>query len=55
MPECKKKRYPSKLAADMALTRIWTKKRERRAKSEGRAYYCKHCSAWHLTSQPLRR
>jgi hypothetical protein len=39
----------------MALTDIWTRKRNSLGRNEGRTYWCHGCSAYHLTSKPQRR
>lgn len=53
-PPCAPKiRYRDRIAALIALES--TRRRgHRRPKNEVRAYRCRHCAGWHLTSQPKR-
>jgi len=44
--ECGKKKYPDKLAAQLALAWLMNKKSRRTEKS---LYYCQKCKAYHLT------
>lgn len=50
----KKRSYVSKVDAMMALASIQHRDNQRRNKSECRAYFCRSCKGWHLTSAPLR-
>lgn len=50
---CGKKRYYSMLEAKLALADLERKDSTRRGKQERRAYYCKFCKGYHLTSQPF--
>lgn len=53
---CKKKSYPSKTIAEMHM--ISQQKRNnsfnQHKKVPIRAYFCRKCVGWHLTSQPLK-
>lgn len=47
---CRKYRYRDELSAKMALAKVQWRDSPRRPKAEKRAYYCKTCRAFHLTS-----
>jgi hypothetical protein len=47
---CTKTRYRDRIAALNALSRIG-RHDEERAKAPSRAYSCRYCHGWHLTSQ----
>lgn len=49
-PRCRKKKFPDRLAALLALAVIARADASGRAKSESRAYQCPKCHRWHLTS-----
>lgn len=54
---CTKYRFPDKHSADVAVTdaklaRVFHGNRRRQ---EERAYECRNCGGWHLTSQELAR
>lgn len=52
---CRKRRYPTKLAAWDALDRLADKPRKPGEKVETRAYRCGRCKGWHLTSSAHRK
>lgn len=47
-----KRRFRSKLDAQMALARIRGRTENESHDIPTRAYRCPHCKGWHLTSQP---
>jgi hypothetical protein len=52
---CRKRRYPDRVAAEMALAGIAAKAaRGKSGRREERAYECPRCCGWHTTSQPKR-
>jgi hypothetical protein len=52
-PCARKKRYPDRIAAELAL--VSTRRNDqRRPKNERRTYKCGFCLGWHLTSQRKR-
>lgn len=51
---CRKKRYPTRVDALLALASTSRKRHTRREKDEKRAYECERCGKWHLTSQEER-
>lgn len=52
--KCGKRRYRSSIEAKIALADIHMKDSSTRSKQEMRAYYCRACNGWHLTSKPYR-
>lgn len=50
-PTTGKVRYLDRIAAQLALADIQRQDRTSRPKGEKRAYYCKACQGWHLTSR----
>lgn len=56
---CAKVRYPSKLAAKIALASIAGRdsasKGNRKRADERRPYWCMECRCWHLTSRGRRQ
>ena len=58
MKRCEDKiRYGTAAGAKWSLWGIWLDRylRGHRRRHERRAYACRHCGGWHLTSQPKRR
>jgi len=53
-PSCTKVRFRDEITAKIALYKIARKDDAERSKSEARAYRCRKCHGWHLTSQPKR-
>lgn len=54
---CKKRRFPTLAAAEQALLNAKIAQAFRphtTRRREVRAYVCRQCSAWHLTSQPAQ-
>jgi len=56
MSACEKRRYPSKLAAKLALVRAQAKQEHPNhtvaaKRRESRFYWCPQCKGWHLTSK----
>lgn len=49
---CPKARYPTRVVALLALSKIQGKKDSRR--EETRAYKCPDCGGWHLSSKAKR-
>lgn len=52
---CAKRRYRDQIAANLALATITQRDNTTRPKNEARAYYCRPCHSWHLTSQKDHR
>jgi hypothetical protein len=51
MSACKKARYRDEIQARFVLATIQRRDGSGRAKIEQRAYRCRECRAWHLTSR----
>ena len=52
--QCLKTRYPNKEHADKVISKAWSGHVGWRGKTlPTRAYQCKVCHLWHLTSKPL--
>jgi len=49
---CRKKRFRDEIAAKLALATVQHRDNPKRPRCEQRAYYCKPCRRWHLTSMP---
>ncbi|GAA4768200.1 hypothetical protein [Citricoccus nitrophenolicus] len=50
---CKKKKFPTRGAADMFIT-AWNANGQQETLRPMRSYPCPHCSQWHITSSTQR-
>lgn len=48
---CKKRRFPSKIDAKMAMADIMARDSTSRSHQEKRIYFCPKCKGYHLTSK----
>lgn len=51
---CRKRQFPDEIAAKFALAMNATHPGRYEQRREKRAYFCRSCRAWHLTSQEQR-